>query len=157
VPADAATIWKFMVRNWPRIAAAVGTIDTFLKEHPGVPAWFRERLGDVRVQLLAVQQRRGEAARIRGMLGILRDVAQDLDAHDATRPRVDAAEWLGHADNIERRVRLAEAQSRAERRKSLERLRAETDGLLAALIDATAHARSVPPLESGGDTEPTGR
>jgi hypothetical protein len=85
------------------------------------------------------------------MLDILRDVVHDLDAHDASRSSIDPAEWLGHADNIERRVRLAEAQSRPAQRRSLAALRAETDGLLAALIDRTADRRSVPRIDRGGD------
>lgn len=153
--ADTARIWTFVVTNWPRIAGAIGTMDRFLKEHPDISAWFRERLDEVRKQLIAVQQRRGDAARIRGMLDILRDVVRDLEARPAARPVIDASEWIGHAENIERRVRLAEAQSRPEQRKSLARLRAETDGLLAALIDETARVQPRPTLGSPEDAQRT--
>jgi hypothetical protein len=147
---DTGAMWRFVVKNWPQIVAALGTANTFLKEHPGLQDWWRERLNDVSKRVAAVQQRRGDAARIRGMLDIIRDVAHELDASAADPSRVDAAGWTRRADDIELGVRLAESQARPERRRTLARLKTETDALLADVIDAIARVRALP---EGGTPE----
>jgi hypothetical protein len=154
--ADAGAMWRFAVRNWPKILAAVGALNAFLKEHPGVSTWLREQLDDIGKRVVAVQARRGDAARIRGMLDIIRDVAREWDAHQGDRSTADAAPWLRRADDIELGVRLAEKQARPDQKRTLVRLRAETDALLADLLQAMARARSLPATDSPGN-EPDAR
>jgi hypothetical protein len=157
VPSNVGTMWRFLVKNWPKIIAAIGTLDLFLKNHPGIPAWFRERLDEIPKRIVAVQKRHGDAAKIRGMLDIIRDVAHQLDAHEGAQATTDAAaSWIRRADDIELGVRLAESQARTEQKKTLARLRTETDALLAELIDAIARVRALPASEPPDD-EPRSR
>jgi hypothetical protein len=141
---DTGAIWRFVVKNWPQIVAALTTANRFLKDHPDLQAWWRQRLNDVSARVVAVQRRRSEAARIRGVLDIIRDVAHELETHQEDHPGFEAAPWVRRADDIELGVRLAETQARAEQRRTLGRLRTETDALLAQLLDATARLRSLP-------------
>ena len=157
--ADPGAISQFVVKNWPRALAALKELDTFLKAHPGVPTWLRGRLDDIRRRIDAVQKRRGDAARIRGMLDIIRTESRELAAHEGHRSATDPAAWIRRADTIDHRVRLAEVQDRPEQRRTLARLKAEADLLLADLIDATADVPSG--LESeqpdGPEDEPEAR
>jgi hypothetical protein len=148
---DTGAVWRFVVKNWPQIVSALTAANRYLKDHPGLQDWWRERLTEVSKRIVAVQQRRGDAARIRGMLDIIRDVARELDEHAADRSRVDAAGWTRRADDIELGVRLAESQARPERRRTLARLKTETDALLAEVVDAIARVRELP---TGGTDAP---
>jgi hypothetical protein len=89
-----------------------------------------------------VQQRRGDAAKIRAILEIIRSEAREFEAQGLHR--IDADSWIQRADTIERRVRLAEVLDERNRKKTLGRLRTEADALVADLIDATAIVPSTP-------------
>jgi hypothetical protein len=141
--ADGGGIWRTVAKNSPRVVAAVKELDAFLKEHPGIPTWLRDQADTMRKRLIAVQQRRGDAARIRGILDIVRSEAHELGRHEGGGA-IDTAAWIGRADNIERRVRLAENQDRSDQRKTLARLRAEAGALLADLIEAVARTQFPP-------------
>jgi hypothetical protein len=140
--ADAGAISRFVGTNWPKAVAALKEVDTFLKEHPGVPTWVRGRFADIRRRIDAVQQRRGDAAKIRAILEIIRSEAREFEAQGLHR--IEADSWIQRADNIERRVRLAEVLDERDRKKTLGRLRTEADALVADLIDATAIVPSTP-------------
>lgn len=136
--ADAKAVSRFVVQNWPRAREAFKEVDAFLKEHPAVPLWFRGRVEDLRKRFQAAQLRSSDAGRIRATLEIVRAEVQGGQSQPGSALVLDPVSWLQRADHIERRVRLAEAQSKPEQRKSMERLRAEADALIAALIDETA-------------------
>ena len=140
------TALRLAVKNAPKIIAAIGALSVFLKNHPDISTRARETLEGIPKRLTTVLQRHGDAAKIRGILGIIRDVAGELDAPATSGPRIDAGEWLAKADGIERRVRLAEAQPRAEQKKTLAGLLSEAEALLADFIQATADTKpSSPP------------
>jgi hypothetical protein len=142
--ADARAISRFVGSNWPRVVAAFKEVDAFLKAHPDVPDWLRGRFEDIRKRIAEAQQRRSDAGKIRAMLEIVRVEARELEARGRHEPPIDAASWIRRADNLERRVRLAEHLNQPEQRKTLARLRAEADALVGELIDATATVRSLP-------------
>jgi hypothetical protein len=151
MPSTAGAIVKAAVKHGPKIAAGVITFVAFVKENPAITTWLREHLGDIPKRLNEVNARHGDAAKFRGMLEIIRDVARELDAHAGDQPTTHAATWLEHADKIELGVRLAEAQPRPEQKRTLARLRTETEELLAELLQATAGVQTDPSTES---TEP---
>jgi hypothetical protein len=160
--ANVGAAWRFAVKNAPRVFAALGALDVFLKKNPAVSTWLRKQLDEIPKRLAAVQKRRGDAARIRGMLDIVRTVAQELDAQTSGRSTADAATWIRRADDIELRVRLAEAQPRPDQKKTLAGLKAEAEALLADLIEE-ARVRSLPATapdeaeaEAEGDVRPDG-
>jgi hypothetical protein len=150
MPVTVGAIWQLLVKHWPKIVAALTLFETFIKNHPGLPVWLKAQFEEVSKRVIAAQKRRGAAARIRGMLAIIRDVARDLDAHDGEQSTTDAANWIRRADDIELGVRLAETQARADQKKTLNRLRGETDTLLADLLEA-ARVRSLSATESPAD------
>ena len=139
----AGAIWKLAVKNWPeivkngpKVVAAVGVLSQYLKDHPDIPTWLRQRLTAIPDRVIAEQRKHGEAAKIRGNLGIVRDVARD--AEKAAGSPVQASSYVARADGIERGVKLAEALTRSEQKAALAQLRTRTDALLAELIDAVA-------------------
>lgn len=136
IPAKNAV--TFVVKNGPAALAAGARLITFLKDHPALPTWFRDQADDLRKRVAEILKRRGDAPRIRGMLDIIRDVAHQMEAHGPEGSGATAASWIAQADNIEQRVRLAEAQLGATQKKTLARIATETDELLAALIEETA-------------------
>ncbi len=136
--ADAKALSRFVVQNWPRAREAFKEVDAFLKDHPAVPLWFRGRVEDLRKRFEVAQLQRSDAGRIRATLEIVRTEVRGVQGQPDPALVVDPTSWLQRADNIERRVRLAEAQSKPEQRKTLARLRAEADALIADLIDESA-------------------
>ena len=139
----AGAIWKLAVKNWPeivkngpKVVAAVGVLSQYLKDHPDIPTWLRQRLTAVPERIVREQRKHGEAAKIRGNLDIVRDVARD--AEKAAGSPVPPSSYIARADGIDRAVRLAEAMSRSEQKSALAQLRTRTDALLAELIDAVA-------------------
>jgi hypothetical protein len=135
------TALRLAVKNAPRIIAAVGALSVFLKNHPEIPARARETLEGIPKRITTVLQRHGDAAKIRGILGIIRDVAGELSTDGTSEPHIDAAAWTARADSIERRVRLAEAQPRAEQKRTLAGLLSEAEVLLAEFIQATSETK----------------
>lgn len=127
--------WPLLVKYGPQALTAVSVLTKFVTDNPAVPAWFRDRLRDVPKRMNAVQKRHGEAAKIRGTLEIIRDVAQDAHTADA---RINAADYRSRADRIELGVRLAETQDRQARKIQLGRLKADTDALLAELLESVS-------------------
>lgn len=148
MPGGARALWRLGVKFGPRLVAVITAASAFIASHPEVPAWFRRRLENVQEKIAAAQQQRGDAAKIRAMLTIIREVAGELDAHDGEQPSTDPATWLRRADSIDRGVRLAEAQPRPDQKKTLARLRTETGDLLAELIEVTTPTYSAPAAES---------
>lgn len=135
------TALRLAVKNAPKIIAAIGALSVFLKNHPDISTRARETLEGIPKRLTTVLQRHGDAAKIRGILSIIRDVAGELDSDSAAGPRIDAVEWTARADGIERRVRLAEAQPRAEQKRTLAGLLSEAEVLLAEFIQATSETK----------------
>lgn len=151
MPADARAVWRFAVKNWPKAVAALGALRVFLKDHPEISKWLREQFDDIAQRVVAVQKRRGDAARIRGILDIIRDVAREWGVQKGDPSTADAALWLRRADDIELGVRLAEQQPRPDQKRTLARLGAEADALLADLLQAMARVRSLPAPEPPED------
>jgi hypothetical protein len=140
--ADPKAISRFIGTNWPRAVAALKEVDAVLKEHPDVPTWVRGRFDDIRKRIETIPQRRGDAAKIRAVLEIVRTEAREFEVQGGHR--IDAASWARRADNLERRVRLAEVVKQPEQKAALTRLRVEADALVGDLIDATASVPALP-------------
>jgi hypothetical protein len=142
MPSPAGTVLSLLTRAWPlllkygpKAVAAFGVLSKFVADNPRIPTWFRERLEHLPTRLSDVQRRPGDAAKIRGTLEIIRDVARDAQKADE---RVDAEDYVNRADRIERGVKLAETQDRREQRALLGKLKADTDALLAELLEAVS-------------------
>ncbi|MGN6444487.1 hypothetical protein [Amnibacterium sp.] len=133
VLAMAAKAGPLILKYGPRVAGAVAVLTKFAHDNPGIPAWFRARLRDVPQQMEDVQHRHGDAAKIAGTLGIIRDVARDAKTADE---RIDAEGYVLRADRLERGLRLVEAQEGHERKQRLTQLKADTDALLAEVLEA---------------------
>ena len=143
MPSPGSAIWRIAIKNWPeivkngpKVVAAVGVLTQFLKDHPDIPTWLRQRLNDIPDRIIREQKKHSDASRIRGNLDIVRDVARD--AENAAPGTIVAAPFIARADGIERGVRLAEALARPEQKTALMQLKTRTDALLAELIDAVA-------------------
>ena len=80
------TALRLAVKNAPKIIAAIGALSVFLKNHPDISTRARETLEGIPKRLTTVLQRHGDAAKIRGILSIIRDVAGELDAPAASGP-----------------------------------------------------------------------
>lgn len=132
---DVQAILKLVVKYGPKLVKATTLVAQFLIANPAIPNWLRDHLDDLPDRLKLIQKQHGDAAKIRGMLGIIRDVSGALQAHDEST--VEVAAWLHRADKMELAVRLAEAQPRSEGKKTLKRLLTETGDLLAELLEAT--------------------
>jgi hypothetical protein len=127
--------WPLLVTYGPRVLTAFTVVSKFAADNPLIPKWFRERLEHLPNRLNEVQKRHGDAAKIRGTLDIIRDVARD--AQTANEP-VDAALYVSRADRIERGVKLAETRDRQEQKPLLGKLKADTDALLADVLEAVS-------------------
>lgn len=130
-----------IVKHWPKILMAVGALTKFVNDHPDLPDRFRKQLSALPDRIADAQRRRGDAAKIRGTLDIVRDVARD--AQEAEHA-FESATWIRRADDIALGVRLAEELDRPQRKPALAKLKAQTDTLLADLIDTVAHLHSGP-------------
>lgn len=139
----AKVVWDLAVKYGPKLGAALAVLWTFLKENPNIPTWLSKQLREI-AERTKVLSKRGHAARIRGTLDIIRDVAREVDAHDGEAPGTDIGTWVSHADSIGHRVRLAEALPKPQRKETLARLLTESEALLADLISALTSIRSAP-------------
>ena len=133
--------WPTIAKNWPKIISTLGLVVKIAHDNPGIPDWFRKRLIDLPRRLDDLQKRRGQAAKIRGVLDVIKDVARDAQLADDGS--VDAASFIRRADSIERGVLLAEAQARAERKVTLKRLKDDTAALLTELLGVVARVNSI--------------
>lgn len=124
----------------PQLGTAVAAIGTFLAKNPKVSTWAQEHLDDLPKRLAVVLQRRGDAAKIRGVLEVTRDSVRTLRSKDAERVRDVADGWVTRADDLELVVGLAEHLGASERRRTLARLRTKADALLAEVIEFTTGA-----------------
>jgi hypothetical protein len=77
----------------------------------------------------------GPAAKIRGTLDLIRDVANDAQQAETS---FLAAPWIARADDIALGVRLAEQQDRPKQKETLADLKTRTDALLAELLETVA-------------------
>ncbi len=132
---QAQVVITFALKYGPTIGKALADLVAFVKANPSLPAAVRSRLADITRRLNAVSKRTG-AAKITGMLDIIRDVAGEASADGQSA--VDAGPWITRADSIGRRVRLASALPRADQKKALALLMTETKVALADLIEALA-------------------
>jgi hypothetical protein len=124
--------WPLVLKYGPKAVAALTVVTKFVSDNPKVPEWFRKRIEDLPNRLSDVQKKRGDAAKIRGTLEIIREVALDAQRADAS---VDAGAYVARADRIERGVRLAETQERGDQKPLLAKLKSDTDSLLAAVLE----------------------
>ena len=140
-----ADLTKLLVKQWPRIEMAARFIGPYLAAHPELSTQIRERLAGLGEQVRTAQRRRGDAEKIRGMLAIVRGTVADLEReHGEAAFRERTTVWLERANRIELAVRLAEAREPAEKKKSLARLRTETDGLVGDVLNAMTTSRELP-------------
>lgn len=142
--ASVESVLKLAIKHGPKLGVAATALGAFLSKNPEVAAWLRERASTMPTQLAEVRKRRGDAAQIRGMLEIVRDVAGKLrvdgaDGADggAGADGATSADWLRRADDIDLAVQLAERMGQPERRKALARLKTRSEALLDDLIEAT--------------------
>lgn len=147
MPGQMQAALKIAMKYGPKIGAAIAVLSTFLNENPGISTWSRKRIQEINKRIEALSNR-GDAARIREMLDIVRDVAQDSDVRDGGWSEAHAEQWKNHADNIGHRVRLAEALPKPDRKRALAELLTETETLLADAINALAR------VSSGESVEP---
>jgi hypothetical protein len=144
--AGRTTLWRLLVLNWPRIVGALRLAERYVREHPETEAWLRQRLVDLRAQMVAAQRRRGSpSAEIRATLGVVRRLIGEVSARHGGGATGTMDVWTSRADNIDRALDLADAGPLAGRSESLERLRTETDVLLSDVIGQLTHFRSLPP------------
>ena len=129
------------MKHGPQLLAAAGAISAFVKQNPSLPAWAKERLSGVASQLDRVNKRRGDAEQIRGKLEIVRKEAEDVQSEAAGPSPDGSATWLQRANDIERALRLAEQQEKTAQKRTLTRLKADADALLAEVIDTIAGGR----------------
>ena len=139
--------WPLLVKYGPKALGALTVLTRFAADNPAIPTWFRKRLQDLPKRLSDVQKRSGDAARIRGTLEVVRDVARDAQAADE---QVDGAGYVVRADRIERGVKLAETLDGQERKLALRRLKTDTDGLLAEVLEAVSGRRPPAPAAATG-------
>ena len=139
---QAQVVVKFAVKYGPTIGKTLADLVAFMKANPSLPAAVRTRFADITRRLNTVSKRTG-AAKITGMLDIIRDVAGEASADGQSG--VDAAPWIARADSIGRRVRLASALPGAAQKKALALLMTETKDALADLIEALAPGEPAQP------------
>jgi hypothetical protein len=137
--------WPLLVKYGPKVVAALPLVTKFVKDHPDVPNWFRDRMNAVPKRLVAIQGRVGTAAKITGTLDLIRDVARDAEQAETS---FSAAPWVGRADDIALGVRLAEKQDRPKQKETLAGLKGRTDDLLADLLEHVARLHA--PESSAG-------
>ena len=141
--------WPLIVKYGPKVVAALPLVLKFVQDHPDVPNWFRERMSGVPKRLVAIQARVGTAARIRGTLDLIRDVARDAQEAETS---FQATPWVERADDIALGVRLAEKQDRPKQKETLGGLKTRTDDLLAELLESVARLHA--PESSAGGSSP---
>jgi hypothetical protein len=133
----------FVRKNWKAIAAASAVVSKFLVDHPEISNRVREQVDRVQQRLVKQVEKRSVEAQITGMLEVVRDEARTGgDGFDSTP-------WVSRADAIQRDLRIAKLQPRADQKATVTRLRAETDTLVGDLLKALAEQRTPPqPPES---------
>ncbi|GAA2753598.1 hypothetical protein [Amnibacterium kyonggiense] len=129
------SIIRLAAKHGPKIGVAATAIGGFLAKNPEVSAWLKGRVETLPKQLDAIRKRRGDAAQIRGMLEIVRDVAGKLHAEGAAA--AVASDWVRRADDVELGVQLAERLSPPAKKEAVSRLKTRAEALLAELIEAT--------------------
>ena len=132
----AQAVFQFALKHGPKMGEALAVLVSFIKANPDLPAVLRERLVDISRRINALSKR-GGAAKINGMLDIIRDFARDASPAGADS-RVDAGLWMSRVDSIRHRVRLASALPRPAQKKNLALLMTETENALADLINTLA-------------------
>lgn len=132
---QAQVVIKFAVKYGPTIGKALADLFAFINANPNLPAAVRTRLAEIIRRLNTLSKRTG-AAKITGMLDIIRDVAGEESADG--RSAVDSGPWIARADSIGRRVRLASALPKADQKKALALLMTEAKVSLADFIEALA-------------------
>jgi len=142
--AGRTTLWRLIVMNWPRIIGALRLAERYVREHPETEAWLRQRLVDVRAQVVAAQRRGSASAEIRATLDVVRRVVVEVSVRHGGGATGTIDVWTSRADQIDRALDLADAGPPADRRRTLERLRTETDVLLSDVIGQLTHLRSLP-------------
>lgn len=133
----------FVRKHWKAIGAAFTLISKFLADHPEIPARVRDQIDRMQKRIAEQVSKPDPEAQIRGVLDVVRDEARSAGDGFASDP------WLRKSDSIERDLRLAKVQDRAARKKTLSRLRGESDQLVADLLLALARTRST----DGGSAE----
>jgi hypothetical protein len=141
-------IVKLLMKHGPKALEWGNALAEFIRKNPNLPVWTRKQIDGMSKRLKELSLQRGDAAKVRGMLEIIRDGARKLEAHGGVRPETAAAPWLERADNINLRIDLAVAQPKAEQKRSLAGLKSEATTLLAELIEATERAGSTPGANS---------
>ncbi|MGT2427145.1 hypothetical protein [Amnibacterium kyonggiense] len=129
------SIFKLAAKHGPKLGVAATAVGGFLAKNPEVSAWLKGRVDALPGQRDSIRRRRGDAAQIRGMLDIVRDVAGKLRADGA--PAAAASDWVRRADDVELGVQLAERLSPPAKKEALSRLKTRAEALLAELIEAT--------------------
>jgi hypothetical protein len=148
------TLWRLIVLNWPRIVAAGGTAERFVREHPETEAWLRQQVQDLRGQVVATQRRRGESAPILGTLDVVRRLIGEIEARRGGAPNSRTSSWGSRADHIDRTLQIAEAAAPADRSRECARLLGETDALLSEVVAEITLIRSLPRGRLGDTTPP---
>jgi len=136
----AGTVAKLVIKYGPKAIAAIISMATLIAKNPAMAEWAKKQFEDISRRMQEVSKERGDAAKTRGTLSVIRDVARALEANDPGKDETHADLWIQRADKIELRVQLAEALPRTPKKKALSDLKAEATSLLAVLSDVTARA-----------------
>ena len=138
--ANAGNFAKILIKHGPAAMKWISVVAVPLAKNPDILEWAQKQFQDISRRMDEVSKQHGDAAKTRGMLSVVRDVARNLEANDPGKDETRADLWIQRADKIELRVQLAEAQPRTPKKKALTALKAEATSLLAALSDVTARA-----------------
>ena len=133
---------KAVVFAWKHkalLTTAVAAIGKFLADHPNLSAWAKSRLNDIAKRMQKVPTKQGDAAQILGTVGVIRTEANSLAAENGDIPAAVTASWLKRANDIEHAVRLAEQQSQPLQRRTLAKLKSDTEAVLAEIIETVAN------------------
>jgi hypothetical protein len=138
--ANAGNFAKIVIKHGPTAMKWISTAAELLVKNSQMVEWAKKQFEDISRRMQEVSKQHGDAAKTRGTLSVIRDVARALEANDPGKDETHADLWSQRADKIELRVQLAEALPRTPKKKALSDLKAEATSLLAALSDVTARA-----------------
>ena len=138
MPSNASRLLQFAWKHKALLTTAVAAIGKFLADHPNLPAWAKSRLDDIAKRMQKVPTKQGDAAQILGTVGVVRTEANSLAA-ESDIPASVTASWLKRANDIEHAVRLAEQQSQPLQRRTLAKLKSDTEAVLAEIIETVAN------------------
>ena len=108
-----AKIVPVLRKAWPQLLGAAVAAKKFFDEHPEAPTWVRETAVDAWGRLQSALEARSPEARVRGALGVVLEIADDLEAAKSGDSEVAllVAYWRGRVTNLRQALALARTRS----------------------------------------------